>query len=143
MALPAFPRPPPPPLPSPLSPKTPALPPPGHPPFFPRLYARPRLGIARPPPVGGAGPRIGQRVLRGRRVRPGRGPPHAHRGARPARRSEGADGTGGVQRPVPPTVRGAARHHGRLDPAGLRRRRYRGAAVPRLVRGATSRARVP
>jgi len=38
--------------------------------------------------------------------------------ARPARRSEGADGTGGVQRPVPPTVRGAARHHGRLDPAG-------------------------
>src|SRR5256885_6503714 len=43
--------------------------------------------------------------------------------SRPARRSEGADGTGGVQRPVPPTVRGAARHHGRLDPAGLRDRK--------------------
>src|SRR2546422_835400 len=43
----------------------------------------------------------------------------------------------------PPLCPAPARHHGRLDPAGLRRRRYRGAGVPRLVRGATSRARVP
>src|SRR5207244_12330282 len=107
--LPAVPIPSPVPLPAPLFPETPVRSAPGHHALCPRLYARPRLGIARPPPVGGAGPRVGQRVLRGRRVRPGRGPPHAHRGARPARRSEGADGTGGVQRPVPPTVRGAAR----------------------------------